>query len=243
MKKFFYILFISLLCCFSWSTSGQSVDDLTEQFNNENATLTPVTPVNQGAFKDDFREKYKDEAFNYKTEEELKISTPTFGGGAIAGLISNLILYILLPAIVLIVLVLLIRQLVNQRRSKNKSHLHRKKKDSLISTDEEIEDIHEIDFKAQIKTALSNQAYTEAIRWSYLQNLKLMDEKNIIDWQPKKTNQDYYYELKQKHLKKEFKYLTYVYNSLWFGQYTINQEDAFQILDKFKSFQLILNKK
>lgn len=198
--------------------------------------------LNNGAFNDNFKQNYKGDEFNYLEPLVSKnINSPNINA-SILGSILEFIFSFILPILLIVALGIGIYHLIRYLKQKHSHKLARQKADELVSTEHHIEDIHEIDFEKHIKEALEKKAYTHAIRWSYLNNLKLMDDKNIIDWQPKKTNRDYYYELSQGQLKKDFKYLTYIYNNLWFGQYKIDQDEANQILSKFQSFQLILNK-
>lgn len=240
MRKFAYILFLGVVYCCIFTATSQPVDTLS--LSHYIVEIDSMANHNNGAFNDNFKQHYKGDEFNYIEPNDVKNINSSNINTSVLGSILEFIFSIILPLILIVALSIGVYYLPSYLKQKNTHKLARQKADELVSTEHHIEDIHEIDFKKHIKEALEKKAYTHAIRWSYLYNLKLMDDKNMIDWQPKKTNRDYYYELNQDQLKKDFKYLTYVYNNLWFGQFKIDQNEANQILSKFQSFQLILNK-
>lgn len=238
MYKSVYILIITFVACFSLKMQAQSDSIFT---NKEPVILDQISHQNNGRFDGEINQRYEGENFNYNEEnEEININTSSFNLSAINSILL-IVTKIIFPLLFIILLVVGIHYLSLYIKNKGKIKLAKQKAEELINTEHIIEDIHDIDFEKHIKTALDKQAFTQAIRWFYLFNLKVMDDKKFIDWKPKKTNQDYYYELNQKHLKKEFKYLTYIYDYLWFGKFEIEQDEAYTILSKFEKFQLTLN--
>ena len=85
------------------------------------------------------------------------------------------------------------------------------------------EDIHVIDFNRIIKDAELNQNYRVAIRYLYIQFLKTLSDKELIEWEINKTNKDYRREMKRTKYFKRFKSLTYVYEYVWYGEFQINE--------------------
>ena len=201
---------------------------------------------NTTTFPEHINKRYSGVEFNYKEKLNKEVATNT--GTSLFSFINpniftsfiSVIIYIILPLLLIVLVIIGVYHLFLYLKHKGNKGLLKKEEDSLISTEEVIENIHEIDFEKQIAYALENKAYTHAIRWSYLYNLKIMDDKKIINWQPKKTNQDYYYEINQTTLKEDFKYLTYVYDNLWFGKFKIESQQANHILDRFTAFKLNL---
>ena len=59
---------------------------------------------------------------------------------------------------------------------------------------------------ALISEAESNNNYRLAIRYYYLWLLKGLSEKEIIDYDPEKTNSDYQYEIKTPEISEQFAY-------------------------------------
>lgn len=88
------------------------------------------------------------------------------------------------------------------------------------------EDIQQVDFENLIKTALKENNYRLATRYLYLKSLKNLTNKNIIDWHYDKTNSDYLNEISDDGIKQLFKRISYIYDYVWYGEFTID-ENAF----------------
>ncbi|MBO3116617.1 hypothetical protein J4050_07660 [Winogradskyella sp. DF17] len=85
------------------------------------------------------------------------------------------------------------------------------------------EDIKQIDFDKLIKQALHNTNYRLATRYLYLKALKILANKEIIEWHFEKTNSDYYNEIKDSKLKSLFKRVSYIYDYIWYGEFPIDE--------------------
>lgn len=85
--------------------------------------------------------------------------------------------------------------------------------------------IQSADFE-QLISEIEKQGDTrQSIRLYYLWLLKDLKESELIVWLPEKTNADYLSELKQEALRKQFSYLSYLYNYIWYGEFSITDED------------------
>lgn len=89
-----------------------------------------------------------------------------------------------------------------------------------FSDDEHI--IKNEDIQSLIQKAISQNNYRLAIRYHYLQSLKHLSEKQIIDWKQQKTNEDYIKEISQDQLKTEFTTITRIYDYVWYGEFPID---------------------
>jgi hypothetical protein len=103
--------------------------------------------------------------------------------------------------------------------------------------EEEIEDIHSIDFSKQIAVREKEENYRAAIRWHFLQKIHSLEESNCIVWKPKKTNHDYLHEIKDLETQKAFREIVRIYNHFWFGEYPVDSEDYQKIKRLFQNFQ------
>ena len=83
--------------------------------------------------------------------------------------------------------------------------------------------LHKIDFSTYLEDAILKENYRLAIRFLHLRNLKLLSEKNIIEWEVRKTNLDFYNEIKDNDLKKLFHHTYWIYDYVWFGNFPINK--------------------
>ena len=93
------------------------------------------------------------------------------------------------------------------------------------------ENIHEMDFEKLIQSAIEEKDYRKAVRLFYLSTLKKLADKNIIDWQPGKTNYDYLLEIKTQSIQPIFKELNYFFQYVWYGDFPVD-------IDNFQTAQL-----
>ncbi len=100
------------------------------------------------------------------------------------------------------------------------------------------ENIHEMDFATLVTDTTRSGNYRLAVRYYYLWLLKKLSNRELIQWHWDKTNSDYLYEINDKGLKKDFEYLSYVYDHSWYGGFPVD-EKAFQKAEK--AFQKTLN--
>ncbi|TYB77113.1 hypothetical protein [Bizionia myxarmorum] len=101
------------------------------------------------------------------------------------------------------------------------------------------ENIQQVDFDNLIKSALDETNYRLATRYLYLKSLKSLTNKNIIDWHYDKTNSDYLNEISDDGIKQLFKRISYIYDYVWYGEFSID-ETAF---NKNQADFLTLNKR
>ncbi|TWI99831.1 hypothetical protein JN11_02246 [Mucilaginibacter frigoritolerans] len=102
---------------------------------------------------------------------------------------------------------------------------------------ESLENIHEIDFDAEIEKAVSQHNFRLAVRLLYLKCLKQLSDKNLINWQINKTNETYLYELTDPTQKQTFKLLTHQFEYVWYGNFAINGEAFTSINLLFQNFK------
>jgi len=103
------------------------------------------------------------------------------------------------------------------------------------------ENIHQLNFEQLIAEALQNQDFRKAVRLLYLQNLKLLSDKSLINWQPNKTNRDYQYELHETGFYTLFAQITRVFNYVWYGNFTLDAQHFATVNQLFSNFSNQLN--
>lgn len=89
------------------------------------------------------------------------------------------------------------------------------------------ENIHEMDFDALIKEATEKKEYRVATRLVFLHALKILSDKQLIDFKPGKTNHDYVEELTTGEIKTGLNELSFYFDYAWYGNFAIN-ENQFQ---------------
>ena len=83
--------------------------------------------------------------------------------------------------------------------------------------------IQNIDLDSYITKALQEENYRLAIRYMYLKSLKLLSQNNLIEWNHEKTNSDYYNEIENGELKSSFNKISYWYDHIWYGEFTLDK--------------------
>lgn len=85
-------------------------------------------------------------------------------------------------------------------------------------------DIYVTNFQKLIEDAVNEGNYRYAIRYHYLDMLKKMSTAGIISYDPDKTNFDYASEITDPFINEQFLYTSYLYNYIWYGEFTIDQQ-------------------
>ena len=83
----------------------------------------------------------------------------------------------------------------------------------------EEDNIYGWNFEKLIGTALQDKEYNHAIRWKYMQTLKLLDDRELIKWHPNKTVNEYVYELKSPTLRALFKDISFLFLYFRYGNF------------------------
>jgi len=85
------------------------------------------------------------------------------------------------------------------------------------------EDIHGINFEEIIKNTEKSGNYRKAIRYLYINYLKILTDNELIDWQPNKTNHDYDKEMRNSKYYSLHKHLSRVYEYIWYGEFSVDK--------------------
>lgn len=139
---------------------------------------------------------------------------------------ANLYTVNILRIIGIVVLAFLIFILVRYLLSKEGNFLFGKKNRKInIRTQDLEENIHEINFLQTISQLEQQQDYRSAIRYQFLFALKKLTDKNLISWNPEKTNRDYLRELKNENQREDFRRIVYVYDYIWYGEFDTQEKE------------------
>ena len=184
-----------------------------------------------------FREKYLSDAdFNYNHNEGSKsfldrlfekiglLLNKLFGAGTINKYsdLTEFAFFILCLLVVLAAIYLVVRILMKHKGV----WFFKKKIESIVIDIHNTEQlIQSADFEQLISEIEMQGDTRQGIRLYYLWLLKDLKENELINWLPEKTNSDYLFELKEEKLKKKFSYLSYLYNYIWYGEFSIGDED------------------
>lgn len=243
------LLCIILLC--SLSTKASVVQDSIafKPLQTAKAQVPAETlPYKERKFEKDFQDKYSGSDFDYKTKTFKKSAwerfwewvgawlSRIFSGSGSAGGGDWVVLFIRILAFVLIGLAVyfITRAMLN----KQGYWIFGKASKKIKVQDVAEENIHEMDFGKLVNETKKLGNYKLAVRYYYLWLLKKLSNREVIEWHWQKTNSDYLYEIRDKGLKKDFEYLSYLYDYSWYGDFPID-ERAFEKAEK--AFQKTLN--
>lgn len=121
--------------------------------------------------------------------------------------------------------------------SKDGNFLFGKRNRKIKITAQDLEEnIHEINFPQSIMAFENQQDYRSAIRYHFLYSLKKLTDKDLIHWNPEKTNRDYLKELKNNNLQEDFKRIIYIYDYIWYGEFEAQESDYQQYKSYFNKF-------
>jgi hypothetical protein len=150
--------------------------------------------------------------------------------GATATGAGKLIVYLLILGIAVAVILVLLK--VNAFRiffsgadegSKNYAVFH--------------ENIHEMDFEKLIRDAVRDQKSREGTRLVFLHALKILSDKQLISWDPGKTNHDYVEELKEGQLKAGLNELSFYFDYAWYGDFPVSAETFEKVQTRFATWR------
>ena len=119
----------------------------------------------------------------------------------------------------------------------NKNKLFNKDGSGNIDYNVANNNIHGIDFNTAIEAAIAKNNYRIATRLLYLQTLKLLTNKDLIDWKINKTNATYVQELIGHPQQYSFAQLTNYFDKVWYGETNVEVEKFDQLKQSFYQFQ------
>lgn len=182
-------------------------------------------------FKEHFKEKYSGDDFNYNINDTgginlmQQILRKFFGWfGDLFGFNIDFIDYKTLEFIVYGMLSVIVMYLVIKFLLQNSvSSVFKKETKTIDGFSYVEEDIKQIDFDKLINEALKSSNFRLATRYLYLKSLKVLANKQTIEWHFEKTNSDYLNEIKDSNLKAVFKRISYIYDYVWYGEFPIDE--------------------
>ena len=110
--------------------------------------------------------------------------------------------------------------------------------DSIHFTEEALT---ETNFDKLTKKALKKENYRLATRYLYLKSLQQLSKKEIIKWNFDKTNSEYINEIKNTNTKDLFKRASYIYDYVWYGEFTIDKDSFNQNQELFNQLNEVTN--
>lgn len=182
-----------------------------------------------------FKHKYSSKTFDYNDVQPPKEKS---------NFLSNILNYILsflakLPWVfIFYTIVILFILFVGYRIYKNGGLLKQNARKISEETDFNYieQNLNNINLNELISKAENNNNYPLAIRYLHYQNLQNLDKYGIIEWNPKKTNQQFINQIKNEKNKLDFQENTRIFNQVWFGEFVINEDDYKNLKVMFNQF-------
>ena len=222
------------------------VEDLVGEDTPKDSVATNLPPVEHiykdRSFTPGFGDKYKgDPEFTYETKVRAKTLWDRFWeaiGNFLDGLFSSgdratgtSAFEIFMRILAFILIGFVVYMIVRVILKKEGMWILGRSGKKIAGTDITTENIHELDFSKLTEETKRDGNYRLAVRYYYLWVLKKLSNREIIDWHWDKTNSDYLYEIKDNVLRKDFEYLSYLYDHSWYGEFPIDS-DAFAKAEK-----------
>lgn len=218
----------------------------TDSMLKNNATSDNI--VFPKKFDEKFQDKYKGPEYDYTTikpreslwqkiQKRIKKILESIFGEVDPNKTSNYaenIMRVFAIIIIGFVLYFLIKFLLG----KDGNFFFSKKNKKIIIADTELhENIHEINFPQTIDEFERKKDFRSAVRYRFLYVLKQLSDKKYIEWNPEKTNRDYFAEMKNVGLKDRFKDLIYIFDYVWYGEFDIDENSYSSFKQKFLNFK------
>ncbi|MCT3923766.1 DUF4129 domain-containing protein [Elizabethkingia anophelis] len=245
-NRILYIIFLFTLSVHAQEVDSIVSDEVIEKNIKDKNQLktdsllkkgyTTESVVYPGTFDAKFKEKYQGSDFDYsvnKPKESLwqkfkkwlgELLNDWFQSNSLRG--ANDLFYVLLRIIAIVLIGFVLYVIIRFVLSRNGNWVFSKKSKKLNPEDRTItENIHELDLPSLIKNYEEKKEYRSAIRYQFLYLLKLMTDKNMLEWDPEKTNRDYTRMLSGNALQSDFQKLSFVFENVWYGERTIGENE------------------
>ncbi len=239
-------LFIILICALSVCGIHAQQDSAQVQYDNSELQLQQISDDDLQTYREDPKFDYELEKVeltwwdNFKTWLGNLVSRffewlfGTEKAGTYLSFFFQILPYILLG----ILLFLLIKFFLNVN---SRSLLYSKDNESVVSLSEEEHIIKNEDINELIQKAIKDKNYRLAIRYYYLLILKQMSEKELINWELQKTNDDYINELEKEAIRAPFSHITRLYDFIWYGDFPIDETNYVKAENKFSALRKTLD--
>lgn len=105
------------------------------------------------------------------------------------------------------------------------------------TTEEEVEEVLDnSSLDARAKAAIAQGNYRAAVRFLYLKTLNGLHEKGWIRYHAQATNYEYLNQVTPYGVGREFRFLTHVYEYVWYGEFSLREDQFNQVHQHFQQF-------
>jgi hypothetical protein len=114
------------------------------------------------------------------------------------------------------------------------------KKAKTAETDEGV-DITDDNLDDKIQKAVAAKEHRLAVRFMYLKALQLLNDKQWIRYHADGTNHEYVSQMSGHRLANDFGFLTRIYDYMWYGEFTVTEEQFEIVYKNFSHFYNAVN--
>lgn len=118
----------------------------------------------------------------------------------------------------------------------NKLFLFYSSKKATVEAGEEEVDIQDDNLDARIRKAVEAKEYRPAVRYMYLKTLRLLNDREWIRYHADATNYEYVNQMGRHKLGNDFGFLTRIYDYVWYGEFTLTDEQFELVHNNFSHF-------
>jgi len=234
MSKQLFTSLFTFFFCFLVFAQEDGIEETSMYTDKSKATIT------ERKFENDLPSTYNGNEFTYKdsgpkqvkeTKQPPKINMPTGIFSVIVGFFKLVFPY-LLAALVIFIVAKSILGGEGFAFGKKKKKIERV---SILSSEEESY-LKDKNYAKLLEIAKQKGDFRMATRYYYLLLLQKMSDKELITYDKDKTNSEYIFDLQKKDLRKQFSYLLYIYDYVWYGEFNVDQSN-FQVIEtNYESF-------
>lgn len=106
-----------------------------------------------------------------------------------------------------------------------------------VSFNEEEEIVRSQDISTLIESAVRAGDYRLAVRYYYLQLLKHLNDKGLINYEFQKTNAEYLAEIRDDSFKPKVQKLIRLYDFIWYGNFSVTENDFLVAQNSFRQVE------
>lgn len=197
----------------------------------DSLTLRSVSDQTADSFRNAKVFAYANDPRYWKKEEPVPEKKTTEPGLLERILSSNTTRFVMYGLLGLFLLFVIYRIIVNNSLFYGPSR-------KIATESEEIneEEIRDLDIDTKIKQAIQTGNHRQATRYMYLKSLQRLDLAGLIRYHPQATNHEYTRQLSGHTLSADFGLLTHIYEYIWYGEFSVNEEQFAMVQAHFDKF-------
>ena len=212
---------------------------------NEQDILIDNDSIEKRTFVINFKNSYKSADFEYEEKTVEKNFWDRFQEW-LANIFRNLFSFtsnetamdfvgLLLKFLAILIIGFVVYLIVKAILNKEGKWIFGKNSDKKIINYSDVEkNLQLVDFEKLIEATILSGEKRLTVRYYYMWLLKKLAANEIIIWELEKTNRDYLYEIKDRDLKEDFVYLSYMYEFIWYGEFKISDNTFKKVTTSFE---------